>query len=168
MKICILDPSYENSDSPMKDYDPLSDVIRHLEGHECETAYIDKAKGVRQVVELSRRGYDVFINLCDGAWDEDRAGIEIVQTLERLGLAFTGATSNFFEPSRETMKKVCHFWGIKAPAYVLAVDAQGIELANKTLRFPLITKHPNSYSSIGLTKQSRVETPRICRSKPRK
>jgi len=159
VKICILDPSYENSDSPMKDYDPLSDVIRHLEAHECETVYIDKAKGVRQIVELSRRGFDVFINLCDGAWDEDRAGIEIVQTLERLGLAFTGATSNFYEPSRETMKKVCHFWGIKAPAYVVAVDAEGVKLAGKTLRFPLITKHPSSYSSIGLTRASRVETP---------
>ena len=159
MKICILDPSYENSDSPMKDYDPLSDVIRHLEGHECETVYIDKAKGVRQIVELSRRDFDVFINLCDGAWDEDRAGVEIVQTMERLGLAFTGATSSFFEPSRETMKKVCHFWGIKAPAYVVAVDGPSIELAARTLTFPLITKHPNSYSSIGLTKESRVETP---------
>ncbi len=143
----------------MKDYDPLSDVIRHLEGHECETVYIDKAKGVRQIVELSRRDFDVFINLCDGAWDEDRAGVEIVQTMERLGLAFTGATSSFFEPSRETMKKVCHFWGIKAPAYVVAVDGPSIELAAKTLTFPLITKHPNSYSSIGLTRESRVETP---------
>ena len=159
MKICILDPSYENSDSPMKDYDPLSDVIRHLEGHECETVYIDKAKGIRQVVELSRRGFDVFINLCDGAWDEDRAGIEIVQTLERLGLAFTGATSNFYEPTREVMKKVCHFWGIKAPAYVLAGDRENVEFAAQTLRFPLITKHPNSYGSIGLTRKSRVETP---------
>ena len=37
-------------------------------------------------------GFDVFINLCDGAWDEDRAGIEVAQTLERLGLVFTGAT----------------------------------------------------------------------------
>ncbi len=106
----------------MKDYDPLSDVARHLQGHECETAYIDKAKGVRQIVELSRRGFDVFINLCDGAWDEDRAGVEVVQTMERLGLAFTGATSNFFEPTREVMKKVCHFWGIKAPAYVVATN----------------------------------------------
>lgn len=160
MKICVLDPSYENSDSPMKDYDPLSDVARHLQGHECETVYIDKAKGVRQIVELSRRGYDVFINLCDGAWDEDRAGIEIVQTMERLNLAFTGATSNFFEPTREVMKKVCHFWGIKAPAYVVARTSEDVDLAAKTLRFPLITKHPNSYSSIGLTKASRVETPR--------
>ncbi|HSS18456.1 MAG TPA: SET domain-containing protein-lysine N-methyltransferase [Pyrinomonadaceae bacterium] len=158
MKICILDPSYENSDSPMKDYDPLSDVIRHLEGHECATAYVDKAKGVRQIVELSRRGFDVFINLCDGAWDEDRAGIEIVQTMERLGLAFTGASSDFYEPSRETMKKVCHFWGLKAPAYVVAVDQHGIDLAARTLQFPMITKHPNSYGSIGLTRDSRVES----------
>ncbi len=159
MKICILDPSYENSDSPMKDYDPLSDVLRHLEGHECETAYIDKAKGVRQIIELSRRGFDVFINLCDGAWDEDRPGVEIVQTMERLGLAFTGASSNFYEPTREMMKKVCHFWGIKAPASVVARDSKSVEFAAKTLRFPLITKHPNSYGSIGLTKRSRVETP---------
>jgi len=159
LKICILDPSYENSDSPMKDYDPLSDVLRHLEGHECETAYIDKAKGVRQIIELSRRDFDVFINLCDGAWDEDRAGVEIVQTMERLGLAFTGASSKFYEPTREVMKKVCHFWGIKAPAYVLATNRETIDLAAKTLRFPLIAKHPNSYGSIGLTKQSRVETP---------
>ena len=158
MKICILDPSYENSDSPMKDYDPLSDVVRHLEGHQCETVFVDKAKAVRQVVELSRRGFDVFINLCDGAWDEDRAGIEVVQTLERLGLPFTGATSNFYEPTREMMKRVCHFWGIKAPAYVFAADNPSIKLAANSLRFPMIVKHPNSYSSIGLTRESRVET----------
>jgi D-alanine-D-alanine ligase-like ATP-grasp enzyme len=163
VKICILDPSYENSDSPMKDFDPLSDVVRHLEGHQCETVYIDKAKAVRQVVELSRRDFDVFINLCDGAWDEDRPGIEVVQTLERLGLPFTGATANFYEPTREMMKRVCHFWGIKAPAYVFATDSQSIKLAQKSLRFPLIVKHPNSYSSIGLTRESRVETPAALR-----
>ena len=147
----------------MKEYDPLSDVVRHLEGHECETVFIDKAKAVRQIIDLAKRDFDVFINLCDGAWDEDRPGIEVVQTLERLGLAFTGATSSFYEPSREIMKRVCHFWGIKAPAFVSATDSQSIELAAKSLRFPLITKHPNSYSSIGLTKKSRVETPAALR-----
>lgn len=168
MKICILDPSYENSDSPMKDFDPLSDVIRHLEGHTCETVYIDKAKGVHQIVELSRRGFDVFINLCDGAWDEDRPGIEIVQTMERLGLPFTGASSDFYEPSREMMKRVCHFWGIKVPAFVYAADDESVELAANLLKFPLITKHPNSYGSIGLTKDSRVETPEALRVQARK
>jgi D-alanine-D-alanine ligase-like ATP-grasp enzyme len=168
VKICILDPSYENSDSPMKDYDPNSDVIRHLDEHECETVFIDKAKAVRQVVELARRDFDVFINLCDGAWDEDRPGIEVVQTLERLGVPFTGATSNFYEPSREIMKRVCHFWGIKAPAYVFATEYHSVELAAVSLKFPLIVKHPNSYSSIGLTKESRVETPEALHSQAQK
>lgn len=168
MKICILDPSYEQSDSPMKEFDPPSDVVRHLEDHQCETVYIDKAKAVRQVVELSRRGFDVFINLCDGAWDEDRPGIEVVQTLEKLGLPFTGATSDFYEPTREMMKRVCHFWGIKAPAYVFAADGQSVELAVTSLRFPMIVKHPNSYSSIGLTKESRVETPATLREQAKR
>ncbi len=168
MKICILDPSYENSVSPMKEYDPLSDVIRHLEGHTCETVYVDKARAVRQVVELSRRDFDLFLNLCDGAWDEDRPGIEVVQTLERQGMPFTGASSNFYEPSRETMKRVCHFWGIKVPAFVFAADEESIELAASLLTFPLITKHPNSYGSIGLTKESRVETPAALRAQARK
>lgn len=168
MKICILDPSYEQSNSPMKEYDPPSDVVRHLEDHDCETVYIEKATAVRQVVELARRGFDVFINLCDGAWDEDRPGIEVVQTLEKLGLPFTGATSNFYEPTRETMKRVCHFWGIKAPAYVFANDGSSIELAVNSLRFPMIVKHPNSYSSIGMTKASRVETPEALREQAMK
>ncbi|HYX28366.1 MAG TPA: hypothetical protein VE863_07355, partial [Pyrinomonadaceae bacterium] len=135
MKICILESSYQQSDSPMKDYDPVSDVIRHLEGHECETVYLDKATAVRSVVELASKSFDVFMNLCDGAWDEDRAGIEVVQTLERLGLPFTGATSKFYEPTREMMKRVCHFWGIKAPAYVFATDSQCIKLAEEFLKF---------------------------------
>src|SRR5207244_12329740 len=102
------------------------------------------------------------------AGDEDRAGIESVQTLERLGRPFTGATAKFYEPTREMMKRVCHFWGIKAPAYVFAADRESVELAATTLRFPLITKHPNSYSSIGLTKQSRVETAAALREQAQK
>jgi D-alanine-D-alanine ligase-like ATP-grasp enzyme len=169
MKICILDPSYENSNSPMKEYDPPSDVVRHLDPeHVTETFFINKATAVRQIIELSRRDFDVFINLCDGAWDEDRPGIEVVQTLEKLGLPFTGAAANSYEPTREMMKRVCHFWGVKTPACVFATDRRGVELAARSLRFPLIVKHPNSYSSIGLTRTSRVETSRDLHAQARK
>ena len=44
-----------------------------------------------RVKELVAEGFDVFFNLCDGAADEDRPGIEVVQTLEELGVPFTGA-----------------------------------------------------------------------------
>jgi len=45
------------------------------------------------------------------------------------------------------MKKVCHFWASK-PRLMFGKDSASIDLAAQTLKFPLITKHPNSYSSI--------------------
>jgi len=158
MKICVLDDSYEQSVTPFKQFDFLPDPIRYLDGHQCERHFLHKATAVRQVRELSRQGFDVFLNLCDGAWEEDRPGIEVVQALERLGLAFTGATSSFYEPSRQAMKRVCHYWDIGTPAYVIASNAENVEFAANSLEFPLIVKHPNGYASIGLTKASRVET----------
>ena len=46
------------------------------------------------------------------------------QALERLRLAFTGATSSFYEPSRQAMKRVCHYWDIGTPAYVIASNSE--------------------------------------------
>ncbi len=126
------------------------------EGSEAEVHIIHKATAVKQVIELSKQGFDVFINLCDGAWDEDRPGIEVVQAMERLGLAFTGADSAFYEPTREKMKLICHYWGIKTPAGVFANTMDDVEIAVETLRYPMIVKHANSYSSIGMTRESRV------------
>ncbi len=157
MRICVLDDSYEHSSTPFKEFDFLPDPLRYLAAHECERHFLHKATAAREIRELSERRFDVFLNLCDGAWEEDRPGIEVVQTLERLQLAFTGATSSFYEPSREAMKKVCYYSGIPTPAYEHAADMCGVEAA-AALRFPLIVKHPNGYASIGLTKASRVET----------
>ena len=84
MKICILNVCYEDSNSPIKEYELQSDPGRWLDGHECELHLIKKSTAVRQVQELARQNFDLFINLCDGAWDEDRPGIEVVQALQRL------------------------------------------------------------------------------------
>jgi D-alanine-D-alanine ligase len=124
---------------------------------------LTRATAVQKVIELTHQNFDVFFNLCDGSWDEDRPGIEVVQTLERLGQAFTGGTSEFYDPSREVMKRVCHAWGIDTPGYVLVRNHQDVERAADTLRWPLFVKHPNSYSSIGLTRESRVTTPEALR-----
>jgi D-alanine-D-alanine ligase len=169
MKYCILYDSYAKSNSPLKDVDLPGDPAPYLEeGAEVEHHVIHKATAVKQIIELAKQNFDVFINVCDGAWDEDRPGIEVVQAMERLGLAFTGADSNFYEPSREKMKMVCHYWGIKTPAYVFAQTEQDIELAARDLRYPMIVKHASSYSSIGMTRDSRVTTPEALRFQARK
>jgi D-alanine-D-alanine ligase len=159
MQVAILHPSYDGSNAPFKDLDPECDPARFLPEAEITPFYIGKATAVRQICEIARMGFDVAINLCDGAWDEDRAGIEVVRTLERCNLAFTGAGSLFFDPSREAMKMAAHAAGVKFPAYVLARRPVDVDRALARLRFPLIVKHPNSYSSIGMTPNSRVTDP---------
>lgn len=165
MRICILDDAYESSESPLKNYDLTVDPRPYLRGHECVVAPLVLQTATRRVIELSRQGFDLFFNLCDGAWDDDRAGIEVVQTLERLGLAFTGAASDFYEPSREAMKRVCSAVGVATPAYVIARTDADVARAADTLRFPLIVKHPSSYSSIALDRDSRVTTAAALRAR---
>ena len=157
MRIAVLHPTFEGSNSPFKDLDPDCDPARYLPEHEWSNFGIAKATAARQIAEIARAGLDIAVNLCDGAWDEDRAGIEVVQTLERLGMAFTGPGSAFYDPSREAMKVACHSVGVSFPAYVMARDPGDVEDAARQLRLPLIVKHPQGYSSVGLTPESRVE-----------
>ncbi len=158
MKLCVLSSIDGGSAAPANEAEAQLDILRHLSGHDVDIVGLYKESAVRQVEELADSGRDVFINLCDGAWGTDYAGIEVVETLERLRLPFTGAASEFYEPSRETMKRVCRSLGLATPAYHFAKDAGGISEAAAGLRFPVIVKHPASYSSIGMTKASRVTT----------
>jgi D-alanine-D-alanine ligase len=117
------------------------------------------ATSVAQVARRIGEGFDVFFNLCDGAADQNVPGIEVVRTLEAHGVAFTGATSAFYEPSREAMKAACAAEGIATPDHVLARCGADIELAATRLRFPLFVKHYSSYSSVDLSRRSRACTP---------
>jgi D-alanine-D-alanine ligase len=130
--------------------------------------YLRKATSVDQVTRLIRQGFDLFFNLCDGAADQTTAGIEVVQTLEAHGVPFTGATSGFYEPTREAMKQACRSAGIDTPACVLARSEADVERAARELRFPLFVKHYSSYSSIDLSRRSRVVSPAGLRAQARK
>ncbi len=147
MKICVL------ADSEWQGYDPSP----YLEGYDWEIQWIQKATADPQISALAQKGHAVFLNLCDGGVGEESAGIEAVYALERLNVPFTGAVSDFYDPTREMMKRACHAAGIKTPPALFAADANDIERAAECLRFPLIVKPPQGYSSDGLTKESRVE-----------
>ena len=134
-----------------------------------EVEYLRKATSVEQVANRIRQGFDVYFNLCDGAADQESIpGIEVVEALEGHGVAFTGATSKFYEPSREAMKVACRTEGIDTPDYVLARREADVERAAETLRFPLFVKHYSSYSSVDLSRRSRVSSPAGLRQQARK
>ncbi len=157
MRICLL-TDQELDVEPFPEDDWPCDPRPFLPDAEWELLTLWKEYAVAQLIEASHKKFDLFFNLCDGAWDEGRVGIEVVQTLEWLNLPYTGASPEFFEPSREAMKRVCRASGIDTPAYVLAQREEDLQRALDRLRFPLFVKHPNSYASNGLTRKSRVTT----------
>jgi len=140
---------------------------------EVENVELTPQNYAPKLVELAKRFHqfpgevDCFVNLCDGAWDEPSVGIDVVELLEnKLNLPYTGADLNFYEPTRLQMKKVALACGVQVPAWRFLYSHEALEQflsefdddagqKPPPLRFPLLPKHFSSYSSVGLTRQSK-------------
>jgi D-alanine-D-alanine ligase len=160
-RVCVLQSSYEDSTSAFKGLDPYCNPMWYApEDYEWDSVLLSKSTAVQQVRNLVQsRKYDVFFNLCDGSFDEDRAGIEVAQALERFNAPYTGADLRFYDPPKSLMKMMAFYCGVKTPNFVFAYNENDITTAANELRFPLIVKHYNGYSSIGMTVHSRCTTP---------
>eukprot|EP01091_Cochliopodium_minus_P016251 TRINITY_DN6031_c0_g1_i1.p1 TRINITY_DN6031_c0_g1~~TRINITY_DN6031_c0_g1_i1.p1 ORF type:complete len:500 (-),score=151.00 TRINITY_DN6031_c0_g1_i1:197-1696(-) len=159
-KICVLNPSYENSNSIFAQYDSeYCDPALYFKDEEYLFDYvmIKKATASQQIRDLSKMDYYLFLNLCDGAPDEDRAGREVVELLEQYNLAFTGANSKNFDSKKETQKKLAHYYGVKTPQFGFAYTKEESEEVIEYLKYPVIVKHFNGYGSIGMTSNSKCE-----------
>jgi hypothetical protein len=162
VKLCVLHSLYDRSLSPMGPHDAVTCTPAHFtNAHTFHHTGLHKATAIAELRRLlgpDGGGFDAFVNLCDGAWDEDRAGVEVVIELERQHAAFTGSGSMFYEPSRDAMKQACLSVGVDTPAHVVVTAPDEIEEALDVLRFPMIVKHPSSYSSIGMGRDARCTT----------
>ena len=167
MRICLLTNQDLLAD-PFPADDWPCDPRPYFPEAQWDVEYLEHGTSVAQVERRISERFDLYFNLCDGAADQEIPGIEVVQTLEKHGVAFTGATSEFYEPSREAMKRACGAEGIATPAYVLARTEADVERAARELRFPLFVKHYSSYSSVDLSRRSRVRTPAGLRQQARK
>ncbi len=167
MRICLLTNQDLLAD-PFAADDWPCDPRPFFSDAQWQVEYLKKSTAVEQITRRIRQGFDLFFNLCDGAADQGIPGIEVVKTLEEHGVAFTGATSEFYEPSREAMKLACRAESIATPAYVLARCDADVERAARVLRFPLFVKHYSSYSSVDLSRRSRVCSPAGLRQQARK
>ena len=169
MRICLLtnqdldDPNIREDDWPCDPRPFMPDDEWHL------AVLGEKHESVAQVEALIEEGFDLFFNLCDGAEDQlDHPGIEVILTLEKHGVPFTGATSKCYEPTRKEMKDACTKHGIATPKFVFAKNESDVERASKTLQFPLFVKHHNSYASVDISRASKVSSPAGLRRQAKK
>lgn len=169
MRICLL-TNQELDSLPLPDGDWPCDPRPFLPEAEWHLEVLrDKAHGPARTRELVGDGFDLFFNLCDGAEGQDDVpGIEVVQVLEAAGVPFTGARSDFYEPTRVQMKEACARAGVAYPDYVVAQEDEDVAAALERLPFPMFVKHHNSYSSVDLSRHSRVRTPGGLRRQVRK
>lgn len=154
MRICIL------TDEVVEDFDPGP----YMEGFDWEMVTMtDPVMEVLRALD-ARREFDVYLNICEGyEHDEDAdweyQGIDVVNALEELNLPYTGATPGFFDPTREQMQAAADAHGVGfAKGYRVTSVEEALELV-KNLRYPIMVKHPKSYGSMGMFRDSRADTP---------
>ena len=153
MRICIL------TDEVPEDFDPAP----YMNGFDWEmfTVTDPVIDVLRELHALNE--FDVYVNICEGYENEEDSewkyqGIDVVRALEELNLPFTGADSGFFDPTREEMQAAADANGVSfAKGYRVTSVGEAQRLV-RNLRYPIMVKHPKSYGSTGMFRESRVDT----------
>ena len=127
MYICVLSSVPEDPND--KPYDPS----HYMNGLKWKHHLVDPVDVEKQMHDLMNEGVDVFINLCDGTPDDALSGVGLVQLMENLGLAFTGAGSKFFDPSRQEMKTYAKKANVPSPNWIIIDRVDDVEKAAKKL-----------------------------------
>jgi D-alanine-D-alanine ligase len=153
IKVAVLLVDNNKSSSSISKHEPMVNPIPFLQKYEITCFYLTKANSLQLLSDIYKK-FALFLNLCDGAEGDDRPGIEVVTFLEQHHLPFTGAGSDFYEPTRVRMKEAAVKSDVLVPAFQYFFKKD--EISSFKLSFPCMVKHFNSYSSIGITKKSVV------------
>lgn len=156
MKICVLQPDYSTSAVDYQHYDPQRDLSALMPEASITNVLLNKLTTYKQLKDLKRQGYDVFVNLCEGYLEWEVPSIDVIYTLELLNLPFTGPTSLLYDPPKELMKYVAYCEGVKTPAYVLVQSISDAGKAATELAFPLFVKPAKAGDSLGIDAGSLV------------
>lgn len=156
MKVCVLQPDYSTTGVDYKNYDPPRDLSALLPEHEVHNVFLNKLTTYRQLKELSKKDYAVFVNLCEGYLEWEVPSIDVIYTLELLEMPFTGPSSKLYDPPKELMKYLAYCEDVKTPGYILIHELGDVEEAVKQLQFPLFVKPAKAGDSLGVDEQSLV------------
>lgn len=158
MKIAVLQPDYSTSSVDYQYYDPPRDLALLLPNDEVDTFFLNKLTTYKQLKALQSKGYDIFVNLCEGYLEWEVPSIDVIVALELLGLPYTGPTTELYDPPKELMKYVAYCAGVSTPAYSIIENVEDVEPTLATLSFPLFVKPAKAGDSLGVDQFSLVES----------
>lgn len=158
MKVCVLQPDYSTSSVDYANYDPPRDLSALLPGHTVDHVALNKRSTYKQLKALSRQGYDIFVNLCEGYLEWDVPSIDVIHSLDALELPYTGPTAMLYDPPKVLMKYVAHTMGVATPLHVVVTprDDAGALARKAGLKYPLFVKPAKAGDSLGVDEHSLV------------
>ena len=165
MKICVLQPDYSTTDVDYKNYDPPRNLSHLLPDDQVDHVFLNKLTTYRQLKALSKQGYDVFVNLCEGYLEWEVPSIDVINTMDTLNLPYTGPNATLYDPPKPLMKYVAFCAGIKTPASVEVNSMYGLEEVVEKLNFPMFIKPAKAGDSLGIDEHSLVNNVRQLESK---
>ena len=66
LKVCVLQPDYSTSAVDYQYYDPARDLSPYLPDATVDHVLLNKLTTYKQLKALQKKGYDIFVNLCEG------------------------------------------------------------------------------------------------------
>ncbi len=159
MKVCVLQPDYSPSQVDYRLYDPPRDLAPLLPEHQVDHVALNKLTTFRQMKDLARQGYDIFVNLCEGYPDWDVPSVDVIHAFEQLNLPYTGPPPYLYDVPKKVMKYVAYSAGVGTPAHVLVRSAADVKDIERRLRFPLFVKPAHAGDSRGIDEHSLIREP---------
>jgi len=159
MKLCVLQPDYSTSQVDYQYYDPVRDLSSLMPEAVIDHVALNKLTTYKQIRELSKKGYDVFVNLCEGYLEWEVPSIDVIHTMELLNLPFTGPSSGLYDPPKPLMKYVAFCEGVRTPAYCTVQSEEEVHALPAHLQYPLFVKPAKAGDSLGIDEHSLVHTP---------
>lgn len=165
MKICVLQPDYSTTDVDYKNYDPPRNLSHLLPDDQVDHVFLNKLTTYRQLKALSKQGYDIFVNLCEGYLEWEVPSIDVINTMDMLNLPYTGPNAILYDPPKPLMKYVAYCAGVKTPTSVEVSSMYGLEEVVDKLNFPMFIKPAKAGDSLGIDEHSLVNNVRQLEAK---
>lgn len=158
LNICVLLPDYSTSAVDYQNYDPPRNLSGLLPECNFTHVFLNKLTVYRQLKDLAKQNFHIFVNLCEGYLDWEVPSIDVPFYLELLNLPYTGPDTLLYDPEKVIMKYVAFTRGINTPAYIQLKNGDQINKQIEKLRFPLFVKPAKAGDSLGIDDHSLVHT----------
>jgi D-alanine-D-alanine ligase-like ATP-grasp enzyme len=157
LKVCVLQPDYSTSSVDYQYYDPPRQLSHLMPEASFEYVSLNKLTTYKQLLECSKKNFDIFVNLCEGYLEWEVPSIDVIQTLDLLELPYTGPTVTLYDPPKTVMKYLAYCEGVVSPQYHEIRSVNDAKKIASTASYPLFVKPAKAGDSLGIDSGSLVK-----------